>query len=96
MLHPAASPAPAAYPSSSLKEKQMATKKKCHTFKVKHKTRGGKLLPKSQWKEITRCEGRKFKVGKRCHAGGPNWKKQIPKHTKSFAKLAPATFVPCK
>jgi len=80
----------------------MATKKKklnvrgkdgCITFKVKRKYSGGPRLARS--KEVTRCEGRKFKVGKRCHAGGPNWKKQIPKHTKSFAKLAPATFVKC-
>jgi hypothetical protein len=73
----------------------------CTTIVFKRKRKGGKVLPQSQWKRVRRCKGRKlhYRGGKRCHAGGPDYKAKVRanfrKGLTGKRALAPAKFVPC-
>jgi len=44
----------------------------CKTITFKRKSKGGKLLPRSQWVTIQRCESKKLKATNRrqCRRGG--------------------------
>jgi len=74
----------------------------CTTYVVKKRRKGGKTLPKSQWKVVRRCKGRKLRYhgGKRCRAGGADWKAKVRAMARRGQKVvgarSPARFVRCK
>ena len=74
----------------------------CTTFTVKRRKKGGKTLPRAQWKTISRCKSRKlrYKGGKRCRAGGTDWRAKVKANVRKGMKgkraLAPGKFVECR
>ena len=93
--------APSSVTAKSLRDTLFVMAKDCTTIVFKRKKKGGKTLPKSQWKRVRRCKGRKLRYhgGKRCHAGGSDWKQKVRanfrKGLRGKRALAPAKFVAC-
>jgi hypothetical protein len=53
--------------------------KHCKEVVFKRKAKGGKVLPKSQWVTVLRCEGKKLKATNRrqCRRGGTGAQKHL-------------------
>jgi hypothetical protein len=47
-------------PKGGKKKKSKRSKAGCTTVTFKRRTKGGKILPKSQWTEVTRCPTKKL------------------------------------
>ncbi len=59
--------------------------KSCTPVTFKRKKKGGKILPRSQWRTVNRCEGRSLSTSAKrrfhkedvCRRGGTGWKKKM-------------------
>lgn len=74
----------------------------CTTITFKRKSKGSKIQPRSQWRTVRRCKGRrlKYRGGKRCRAGGSDWRAQVKANVRRGMSgrraIAPARFVRCR